>query len=42
MDIISESCRKQPPWDNLYDDDLVMASEAPEDMNTRLLSWQKN
>jgi hypothetical protein len=40
MDAVSEHVRREVPWDMLYADDLIVADDSGEKMQTRFTDWQ--
>ena len=40
-DAVSEFVRREVPWDMLYADDLIVAEDSAQNLQTRYLGWQK-
>jgi hypothetical protein len=41
MDTVSEFVRREVPWDMLYADDLIVAADTAQTLQTRFLKCQK-
>jgi hypothetical protein len=39
MDAVSESVRREVPWDMFYADDLTVAADTAQILRTRFLKW---